>query len=364
MKGAFAPFDYISDGICVTDSAFKVLFWNKALENLLDISRKTITGNSIFEFFPEIDSPSVKMRLDQVFTNGMPVIFSNQLHGNLFSPADSQNNYHNIEQHVIVTGMPSGKPDNFFAVFNIKDISELSKKIKEYRTARKHTLLEIENRKKVENILKEALRDKEFLIKEVHHRVKNNLALIGSIIELQKQEIHNIEVRSLLDDLSSRIRSITIIHEKLYKSSKNKYIELKEYLKTLVDEIFNSMVINTENIQVIYQVENLTVKPETAIPLGLITTEIVTNSLKYGFREGIRGILTIELSMDNKRIVTFRISDNGPGFPVEMGSEPLDSLGFRIINALSMQLGGDHSFQNNKGAEHLLTFKVPENHVE
>ncbi|MCF6335049.1 MAG: hypothetical protein L3J12_04850, partial [Spirochaetales bacterium] len=303
------------------DSAYTVLYWNRALENLLNLSKKKVTGKNIFVFYPRINTNYVKLRLEQVFTKGMPVIFSNQLHGNLFHPVGEDKSYNRMDQHIIVTGMPAENSEEYLAVFNIKDISELSKKIKEYKTERKNTLIEIESRKKVEIVLKEALKDKEFLIKEVHHRVKNNLALIGSIIELQKQEIDSREFKSLLEDLNNRIRSISIIHEKLYKSSKNKFIDIHEYLTTLIGEIFNSMVIDTANIKIIYNIEKLVVKPETAIPLGLITTEIVTNSLKYGFREGSSGILTIYLTTGKEKTITFRISDNGPGFPWDMGKE-------------------------------------------
>ena len=277
---------------------------------------------------------------------------------NIFSTKATPNTDNEIIQHIVVTGIPVKGRNNYYAVFNVKDITELSRKIDDYKTARRKALDEIENRKKIEAKLKKALADKEFLIREVHHRVKNNLALIGSIINLHKMEIQNSFLQTILDDIQGRIRSITLIHEKLYKKSEVTNINLKEYLTTIVDEILGSILKNSSVLTVKYSIEEFTVNPETAIPLGLITTEIVTNSVKYAIMENGENTLSVSLNRKKGGMATLIITDTGPGFPEGMDPETQDSLGFKVIKALTLQLKGQHSISNDGGARHELTFPL------
>ena len=355
MKTDLTLFDYVADGICVLDKDLRVVFWNKSLESLLSMDRKSITGKILTRVYPSINRPVITARLDQVLYTGTPVIFSNQLHGNLFpTPKD----HREVIQHIVVTGLPTGKKESFYAVLNVKDISELSKKIAEYKTARKEALKEIENRKKIEEDLKNTIMEKEFLIREVYHRVKNNLALIGSIIKLQQGQETSNSIDDILGDLYNRISSISLIHEKLYKSSQMEYIEIRDYLTVIVSDIINSMTDKPALINVSFRIDKTLLIPEKAIAIGLITTEAVTNSLKYGLASTGKGDIAIQLTKQADKKYLLEISDSGPGFPKDLNPETHDSLGFKVINALTLQLDGTHTINREKGAMHRITFAL------
>ncbi len=357
MNRCFSSFNYIADGICIIDSTYTIRYWNTQLETMTGILKEELIGKNIELYSSVFTQPRYRMRLEDIFSGGAPVIFSSQLHGILFP--GKTDNYSTI-QHIIVTGMPRENSREFFAVFTIKDISELSKKIEDYRAAQQKALEEIETRKIIEKQLKNALDDKDILIKEVHHRVKNNLMLIGSIIGIQLARLKSGKTSSILADLRNRIDSISLIHEKLYRSKTMTSINFKEYGEDLVNTIKRSMIDSTSSVSFTVEIDPVILKPEIAIPLGLIITEIITNALKYGVKDEGDGVIMVKFTCRPEGTCKLTVSDNGMGFPE--GFDPLtqDSLGFKVIYALTEQLNADLTIKNAPGATHIIVLNLEE----
>jgi two-component sensor histidine kinase len=154
-----------------------------------------------------------------------------------------------------------------------------------------------------------------------------------------------------------RIESISLIHEKLYKSKDLTSIDSKEYLVDLLNNIYDSTITDEWQIKITPIIDHIKLNIETTIPLGLLVTEIVTNSLKYAFVDNKVGEIVVELTIE-KDICKLIISDTGPGFPVNFKEEKLDSLGWQLIISLSSQLDGKHAIENANGAVHIITFPL------
>lgn len=227
----------------------------------------------------------------------------------------------------------------------------------------KKRLRESDNHKKIlEKQNKELKRtliskeEKEILLKEIHHRVKNNLQIINSLIRLQS---HYMTADNFLDKLAeteNRIRSMALVHEKLYKSEQLSRLNANTYISELTSNILDTFESNTPiNIQ--YEIENIQYKIDSLIPLGLIINEIISNSIKYAFIGQSKGVITIKLKYDsNKKITYFQISDNGIGADLSYDQLCEDSLGMELIISLCEQLDGEVELITKTGFDYFFTF--------
>lgn len=204
------------------------------------------------------------------------------------------------------------------------------------------SLTDITKRKKTEDKLKESLSEKETLLSEIHHRVKNNLAIVSGLMQLQAFSTDNEEFAKMLNVSVSRMRSIAGIHEQLYQSNSFSTIDLAENLKRLITEVINTMQIPT-NIHQDLDLQSVSLSMDQALPCTLIVNEVVTNILKHAFVDSEEGTISVHLSEKNNR-VTLVISDNGVGLPDDFDIEKSDSLGMELINTLSEQLGAVYSY--------------------
>jgi len=211
-------------------------------------------------------------------------------------------------------------------------------------------LRDISLEKQREADLKNMIKDREMMIKEVYHRVKNNLAMVSSIINLQIGESTNdIELHSL-NDLRSRIDSISMVHAKLFRGKDLNNIGLDDYIKDLVDNLINSLTSTETVIATDIVISEVAIDFDKAVPLGIIFTELTTNALKYAFTGKDTGLISITYSEieDGVKLV---FADNGSGLFVDFAVEKIDSLGFSLIFNLVMQLQGSISVENKNGAE-------------
>ena len=208
---------------------------------------------------------------------------------------------------------------------------------------------DISLQKQREEDLKNKIIEREMMIKEVYHRVKNNLAMVSSIINLQIGELENEEAMSALNDLRSRIDSISMVHSKLFRGKDLNIISLGEYITDLVDNLIDSLVSDGRTIGVDISIPEVDIDFDKAVPLGIIFTELTTNALKYAFRDKVSGMITITYSEDGEDIkIVF--ADNGTGMPVDFSVNEAESLGFSLIISLVMQLNGSISVENENGA--------------
>lgn len=234
--------------------------------------------------------------------------------------------------------------------FRIKGDQKELQKLVDVRT--KELTDEITEHKSTENELEKSLEEKTVLLKEIHHRVKNNLAIISALFQLQLYKTDNEEAVNLLMDSQNRIKSIAMIHEMLYQNELFSSIELSDYIKKLVKNIHET--ISTEaDISVEFNMETIHLGINQAIPCGLMTNELITNSFKHAFPGKSKGTITISLEIDNDE-VNLTISDNGVGMNEDF--ETSESTGMELIRTLSTQLKGSVSVVSENGVTFIITF--------
>ncbi len=192
---------------------------------------------------------------------------------------------------------------------------------------------EIDDRKWAEKQIKASLQEKEVLLKEIHHRVKNNMQVISSLLNLQANLLQDNCVRDLFRESQYRIKTMVLIHEKLYQSEDLTNIDFKEYTQALVHDLYRSYVFLPSKIQFMIEVGKVEFDIDTAIPCGLIMNELVSNALKYAFPEGI-GMITIALNAKSEGMYELVISDNGVGIPEELDLDTMNSLGLHLVKGL------------------------------
>lgn len=213
----------------------------------------------------------------------------------------------------------------------------------------------ITERKIAEEKLKASLREKELLLKEVHHRVKNNMAVIASMMNLQAASFPDPQVQALLKNTHQRIRSMALVHERLYKAGDLAHIDFSHYLPALVKQIFQGTRLNEENIILTIDARNILLEVDKAIPLGLIVNELVTNAFKYAFPNDRKGTLDIRLSETGGDYIMW-VSDNGIGIPEDIDTQDISSFGLYMVDLLCKQLTGQMEIHRDGGTSFQIRF--------
>jgi len=218
--------------------------------------------------------------------------------------------------------------------------------------------------KRAEGRLKASLIEKEILLKEIHHRVKNNMQIIYSLLSLQSRRIKDKNVLKMLQESQNRVRSMALLHEKLYQSKDLARIEFGDYIRKLVYGLFHSYAVSSDSIILKINAENIFLDINTAIPCGLIINELVSNSLKHAFPEGkawnekgyIKGQIHIKLTSHKKNNFTLVIRDNGVGFPEDLDFRNTETLGLQLVNTLVEQLEGSIKLLRKDGTSFKIEF--------
>ena len=214
-----------------------------------------------------------------------------------------------------------------------------------------------DDRKQAEEQIKKSLNEKEVLLREIHHRVKNNMQIISSLLRLQSQTIKDKTYSQLFEESQNRITSMALVHEKLYQSRDLAKIDFNAYIRDMVTGLFQSYGISTDRINLIFDVGDVSLGINSAIPCGLIINELVTNSLKYAFPDGRKGELKITVhEIDNE--IELVISDNGIGIPENIDFRNTESLGLKLVSILAeRQLRGNLNLDRKTGTEFRIRFK-------
>lgn len=222
---------------------------------------------------------------------------------------------------------------------------------------------DITERKNAEEKIKTSLKEKEVLLKEIHHRVKNNLQVISSLLKLQSRYTKDKRTIELFEESQQRVKSMALIHEELYKSSDLARIKFATYVQNLANHLLRSYGSRSNGIALSVEVDDVELGVDYAVPCGLIVNELVTNSLKYAFppaflaqRERKTNEIHIELHLQNTGQVLLKISDNGIGFPEGLDFRNTESLGLQLVNALTDQLHGAISCSKTEGTEFEISF--------
>lgn len=215
---------------------------------------------------------------------------------------------------------------------------------------------DITEHKRAEDEILRSLKEKELLLREIHHRVKNNLQIISTLLTLQSSQSKKINVNDLYKESQNRIQSIALIHENLYHSEDLAHINFKAYVKGLVSDLFDSYGVDSSKIKLNLNIENVTLGIETAIPCGLIINELVSNSLKHGFKGVKTGQVNVELQKINEGKYALLVSDTGTPFSNDLNLSSSDTLGLELIKNLVKQLDANLTF-NKDNKEFKIIFK-------
>ena len=217
---------------------------------------------------------------------------------------------------------------------------------------------DLTEKKKAENLILKSIIEKEILLKEIHHRVKNNLQIICSLLNLQSANIENEQLKQILLQSKYRIESMAKIHEMLYQTGDMSKINFADYVLELVSTLVYSTKGMQSNFKLKIDIKDIYFTIETAIPLGLLINEIITNSLKHGFKENKKGEIIIRITENKNKNLEMRIGDNGIGYMNDLVPKNLNSLGFQLILGLVEQLNGTiKKERSSKGTYYIINFK-------
>jgi len=354
------------DGILAFDCDCKITLWNPGIESITGIGKSRTLGKYAFDVLPFLKEIGEDKYYYETL-KGNYVIAKDRW---LFIPETGKEGFFeayyspifDIDQKVV--GGIAIIRDCTQRKFNLtaleKSKEELEKRVIE-RTAALSKVNddlrnEIAERKKAEGKINASLHEKVVLLREIHHRVKNNLQVISSLLNLQSGYIEDKKSLEIFRESQNRVRSMALIHEKLYNSKELNKIEFSEYIKSLTKDLFNSYNIDNDRISLRSDFEGIYFEIDTAILCGLIINELVSNSLKHAFPNGKKGEVFIGINkiQDNKYVLILK--DNGIGFPQNLDFKKTESLGLQLVITLTEQLGGVIDLNRNGYTEFKIIF--------
>ncbi|HOO71716.1 MAG TPA: histidine kinase dimerization/phosphoacceptor domain -containing protein [Spirochaetota bacterium] len=358
-----------SEGFIETDAALVIRDVNPALCSLLGYSREEVVGKSVVEFISPEHKPMLpeqREKREKGITTSYEVSIKHARGGMV----------HVIVNSTISTG-PDGKTTGVMAM--ITDITERKKQedlILQQRDKLQTAYGELEATNEelcatneeyeamneeliqAQSDLGESLQEKEVLLREIHHRVKNNMQVITSLIHLQSEYISNEKDRELFVESENRVRSMALVHQKIYQSGDLAMIDFNEYLADVIDELYQVYSVDRTLIQTSITANDIFLSVESAIPCALIINEAVTNSIKHAFPGGRKGNIAVEFIKQDNGNYMLAIRDNGIGIPDDYSRDKKETLGMELIHALSGQLKGTLVIDTEMGTTIIVTFPV------
>lgn len=251
---------------------------------------------------------------------------------------------HVARSNIHITLTRSNQDGEFFTATNQEmkaNRLQLIEQAIELTKANKELKREITIRRKVEQEKNKSLAEKEVLLKEIHHRVKNNLQIVSSLLYLQSKKVKNRESQNVFLESQNRIRAMSLVHEKLYQSDNLAAINLDEHLHSLVKSLFTAYGITNNQVTYIIDAENILLDVELAIPCSVIISELVSNALKHAFPNGAQGEISIEVCNIRPSGWKILVKDNGIGIAKKSEAESETTLGLQLVHNLAAQLNGE-----------------------
>lgn len=318
----------MGDGIGVTDIKGRLIKVNNAHVEMLGYdSADEILGRHPTEFLKKEEIPKINKAFKECFQKGSIKNFETinvKKDGAEFP----------IQLNVVLLKDSSGKAIGTIAV--ARDITE---------------------RKEAESQIKASLEEKKTLLKEIHHRIKNNLQIVSSLLSLQSGYIKNEQVNEMLKESQNRLKLIALVHEKLYQSENLTRVDFAGYVRNLVAHLFYSYGVSSDFITLKMDMKDVLLNMDEAISCGLLINELVSNSLKHAFPKGRQGEIYIGFLLEKDERCILTIADNGIGFPQGLDFRRTKTLGFQLINTIVSQLEGSIELGRKQGTKFTITFK-------
>jgi PAS domain S-box-containing protein len=318
----------IQEGYYEVDLAGNFTFCNDSLCRILGYPREKVLGLNNRQYMEEESARKIYSVFNQVFKTGEPVNFV----GLEVITGDGLN--HHAEFSVSLVRDTQGQPRGFRGI--VRDVTE---------------------RKRAEEKIKTSLQEKEILLKEIHHRVKNNLQVISSLLNLQAYNSSDPQLLKILREGQNRIRSMALVHEKLYQSKDLSRIDFAEYIRNLAVHLFHSYQVDPGRVQLKQDIEGIFLDINTGIPCGLIMNELISNSLKHAFPGGRSGNVYLELKRQDDRRLCLVVRDDGIGLPEGLDIQKTKTLGMQIVTLLAYQLDGTIELSRKQGTEFRILFQ-------
>jgi len=341
--------EQISDGISLAVAPGRIIDWNSSMEEITGIKKENLNGKLIHETLYDLFPPlvtEISGTDDEIVTvEKKPLSYYKNKFENVFIDNNLPNGLKTKETKIL-------RPDG-----SLRDVM-----INNFFVEKSNPLIlctvfqDITDQKESENFLKASLEEKEILIREIHHRVKNNLQIISSLLNLQKRYVDDKEALNLFQESQNRVKSMSMIHESLYQATDLGHIDFSVYISKLSIELMASYGVNTNQISLERDVEQVILDINTAIPCGLIINELVTNSIKYAFPDRRKGKITIKFFIEDDLYV-LEVSDDGIGLPDDIDFKKMKSLGIRLVNSLVGQLDGTIELDTSSGTKFIIKFK-------
>lgn len=222
-----------------------------------------------------------------------------------------------------------------------------------------YTVRDIRQIKKFQRQLSQSLEEKQLLLREIHHRVKNNLLVVSGILDWQCEFTDNDSILKFMADTQKRIQTIALVHEKLYKSEDFSHIDIAQYIENLVENLYFSFLDSAKKININFELESVIFNIETITPCGLIVNELISNALKHAFVDKNEGSITISLEKKDEKYLLM-VKDDGVGFPDKWELEKSDTLGLQLVSLLTSQLDGELLISEDQGTIIQVIFKGQE----
>ncbi|MCX6683998.1 MAG: PAS domain S-box protein [Methanoregula sp.] len=312
----------LNEGILVIDRNATITFANNKLALMLGFALDEIVGKPVFSFLPPDLRDKAKVGIE------------------------SERSGEVTQREVVLIRKDGSQLSGLMVTTPVLDARGMS-------IGGIAAVIDITERTQMERVVLASLKEKEILLKEIHHRVKNNLQIIASLLSLQSRYVTDENVLNVLKESQNRVKAMALVHERLYRSENLSEVALSDYLRFLIDNLFGFYGANPQEVRMSFDAGDVKVDINKAIPIGLIINELVSNSFKHAFPEGKKGDLTITLRQDERSLV-MTVHDTGPGIPADFDWRNAKSLGLRLVISLVEQISGTIELDRSGGT----TFKI------
>jgi PAS domain S-box-containing protein len=320
--------DLADDAVVSVDDEERILLFNQSAERIFGYTPLELVGRSLDVLLP---SRPVALHRKHVEDAGLGTLTSRKEHRLEIPARRKDGSEFTAEASISVVGVNGGR---MFTVI-LRDVTQ--------RLAN-------------DDKLHQSLREQEALLREIHHRVKNNLQVVSSLLGLQFRNAPDDDTRKMFLESQNRIHSMALLHEILYQSNTFARVNLPDYIRQIASHLFSSYGIGGDRIRLLTNLETVSLNVEAAVPCGLIVNELISNSLKYAFPDGRRGEVRVELLARRGGMAQLVVADNGVGLRADCDWATAQSLGWRLVRSLAEQLGAEVEVKSAAGTEIQLTF--------